>query len=178
LELAGDGRVERMRLAKNALEGEPFAQRALATGAERDVACGLVFRAVGYRGDALPGVPFDARRGVIEHQAGRVTRDGAAVPGLYAAGWIKRGATGIIGTNRACSVETVDSLGADIAALAQAERPGSAALAALLAGRGVRSVDYAAWLRIDAEELRRGGESGRPRSKFTRVDDMLGVALA
>jgi len=178
LEICGDGRVERIRLGKNRLEGEAFSQRAVATGVERELDCGLVFRAVGYRGDALPGVPFDERRSVVRSASGRVTGEQGPVPGLYAAGWIKRGATGIIGTNRACSVETVDALAADLSALTQAPRLGSDALAALLEGRGVRSIDYPAWLRIDAEERRRGSEAGRPRRKFTSVDDMLGVALA
>ena len=177
LALSGDGHVQGMRLVKNALEGEPFSQRAVTTDAVRDIDCGLVFRAVGYRGDALPGVPFDAGRGVVRCAAGRVTRDDGPVAGLYAAGWIKRGATGIIGTNRACSVETIDALGADTAMLLQASRPGGEALASLLSGRGVRFVDYPAWLRVDAEEVRRGVALGRPRQKFTRVDDMLGVAL-
>lgn len=178
LEIGGDGRVERITLGKNRLGGEPFSQRALATGAAREVSCGLVFRAVGYRGDALPGVPFDERRGVVRSESGRVIGEEGAITGLYAAGWIKRGATGIIGTNRACSGETVEVLAADLPALAQAPRGGAAALAVLLDGRGVRSVDYTAWLRVDAEELRRGTESGRPRCKFTRVDEMLGVAVS
>jgi len=178
LEICGEGRVERIRLGKNRLEGEANSQRAVATGAAREVDCGLVFRAVGYRGDALPGVPFDEQRNVVRSASGRVTGEQGAIAGLYAAGWIKRGATGIIGTNRACSVETVDALAADLGALTQAARPGGAALAALLDAKGVRSIDYPAWLRIDAAELKRGAETGRPRCKFTRIDDMLGVALA
>lgn len=178
LEIGGDGRVERITLGKNRLEGEPFAQRAVATGAAREVGCGLMFRAVGYRGDALPGVPFDERRGVVHCESGRVISDAGPMSGLYAAGWIKRGATGIIGTNRACSGETVEALAADLPGLVQAPRGGAVALAGLLEGRGVRTVDYPAWLRIDAEEVRRGRIAGCPRRKFTRVDDMLGVAFA
>jgi len=178
VEIIGAGRVTRLRLAKNTLEGPAGAQRANPAGVTREIDCGLVFRAVGYRGDALPGLPFDAARGVIGNVAGRVTRKGGAVPGLYAAGWIKRGPTGIIGTNRACSMETVDSLGADIASLTEVSRAGGEALAALLASRGVQALDYPAWLRIDAEEVRRGEAVGRPRCKFTRVDEMLGVAIA
>ena len=177
VELSGDSRVERLRLAKNRLDGPPQGQRAVPAGPTRDLDCGLVFRAAGYRGQALPGAPFDSARGVVHSTAGRVMRDGAAVAGLYAAGWVKRGPTGLIGTNRACSVETVDSLGADIGALvAGAPRPGADGLAGMLASRGVTSVDYPGWQRVDAEEVRAGQAGGRPRRKFTRIDDMLRAA--
>ncbi len=179
IELRGDGKVELLRLAKNQLDGPAQGQRAVPAGPTRDIDCGLVFRAAGYRGQALPGAPFDSARGVVHSAAGRVLRDGAPVAGLYAAGWVKRGPTGLIGTNRACSVETVDSLGADIGALvAGAPRAGADGLAGMLASRGVTWVDYPGWQRADAEEVRAGQAGGRPRRKFTRIDDMLRAARA
>ncbi|HSD59327.1 MAG TPA: FAD-dependent oxidoreductase, partial [Burkholderiales bacterium] len=100
--LAGNGRLEHLVLARNRLEGEPFQQVARETGETETLDCGLLFRSIGYSGVAVPGVPFDAKRGVIPNRDGRVVdAAGAEVPGLYAAGWIKRGPSGIIGTNRA-----------------------------------------------------------------------------
>jgi ferredoxin/flavodoxin---NADP+ reductase len=172
--LVGAGRLQEVVLERNRLEGAPFEQLACATGATETLACGLLFRSIGYRGMPIQGVPFDAKRGVIPTRWGRVV-DGAdaSIPGLYAAGWIKRGPTGIIGTNRADSVASVKSLLADLPALPQEPRMGSKGIAPLLAARGVRPVCYADWEAIDAEEVARGLPQGKPREKFTRVDEML-----
>jgi ferredoxin--NADP+ reductase len=171
VELQGRGSVERVVLARNRLHGEPSRQVAQATGETIELPCGLVFRSIGYRGAALPGVPFDARRGVFPSRDGRLL-DGEERPiaGLYATGWIKRGPTGIIGTNRADSIATVASLLADMEGFHVPEAPG---LDALLATRGVRAVSYPDWLAIDAAEVQRGRPKGKPREKFTRVGEML-----
>ena len=116
-------------------------------------------------------MPFDTSKGVIPNDAGRV--DNAA--GLYAAGWIKRGPSGIIGTNRADAVATVQSLLSDLGQLDQEPKPGTEGVRELLANNGTRVVDYADWLRIDTEERRRGAVKGKPREKITRVSDMLSV---
>ncbi|HET9701673.1 MAG TPA: FAD-dependent oxidoreductase [Burkholderiales bacterium] len=172
--IEGNGRVERVILARNRLEGEPFQQVARETGETETLACGLLFRSIGYSGVAIPGVPFDPKRGVIPNRDGRVTdAGGAEVPGLYTAGWIKRGPSGIIGTNRACSVATVKSLLADLPRLPQEPKSGAAGLAALLAGRGVRTLSFEDWLTIDAREVAIGQPRGKPREKFTRVAEML-----
>jgi ferredoxin--NADP+ reductase len=128
-----------------------------------------VFRSIGYRGLPLEGVPFDEQRGVFANQEGRVKDS----PGVYATGWIKRGPSGIIGTNRADSVATVASLLADVPQLSRENKPGGEGLLAKLAGRGVRIVNYADWLRLDAAEIARGQAQGRTRDKFTRLDEML-----
>ena len=124
---------------------------------------------------AIEGVPFHDAWGVIANDGGRVTDgpDGAVVPGLYTAGWIKRGPSGIIGTNRACAVETVTALLEDREALQAAPRAGRAGLARLLDGRGVRPVDFGDWRKIDAAEVARGEPKGKPREKFTRRAEML-----
>ena len=175
--LEGGARLERVVLERNRLEGAAFRQRAVGTGATETLECGLLFRAVGYRGVALEGVPFHDAWGVIANDGGRVTDgpDGAVVPGLYTAGWIKRGPSGIIGTNRACAVETVAALLADRAALQTEARAGRAGLERLLDERGARAIDYDDWRRIDAAEIARGEPKGKPREKFTRREEMLAV---
>jgi ferredoxin--NADP+ reductase len=174
--LTGAGRLQEVVLERNRLEGAPFEQTAHGTGVTETLACGLLFRSIGYSGMAMAGVPFDARRGLIQTRWGRVV-DGAdvSIPGLYAAGWIKRGPTGIIGTNRADSVASVKSLLADVPTLPQDARAGSTGIAPLLAARGVRSVCYGDWQAIDTEEVARGAPKGKPREKFTRVNEMLQV---
>ena len=176
IRIEGNGRIERVVLERNELSGEPFSQRASGTGETETLECGLLFRSIGYRGVPIEGVPFHDSWGVFPNQEGRITDgpDGAVVPGLYTAGWIKRGPSGIIGTNRACAVQTVESLMEDLSNL-PADRAGTDALASLLQERGVRSIDFTEWQRIDAEEVSRGEPKGKPREKFTRREEMLQV---
>lgn len=177
-ELKGEGRLERVVLARNCLEGEPSRQVARETGAVEELVCGVLFRSVGYRGIAIPGVPFDDDRGVIPNRDGRVVNGENAVPGLYVTGWIKRGPTGIIGTNREDSVATVNSLLADLPKIDAGAKPGADGLKGLLERRGIRAVSYSDWCKIDAAEVRRGEAAGKPREKFTRVEEMLDVLRA
>lgn len=170
--LEGRGRVQRIVLERNHLAGLPFAQQAFGTGESVTLDCDLVFRSIGYRGRPVPGVPFDDRRGVIPNEAGRV----AGSPGIYVAGWIKRGPSGIIGTNRADAVATVQSLLADLDGFDPAPKPGAAGLFGHPGRDAPSLVDYAGWLRIDAEEQRRGVAANKPREKFTHVDQMLACA--
>jgi ferredoxin--NADP+ reductase len=174
IELIGDGRLQRVLLMRNRLAGEPSEQRAEPTGEIRDLACGLLFRSIGYRGVAISGVPFDERRGVIPNCGGRVTDAGSVVPGLYASGWIKRGPSGIIGTNREDSVLTVEALLGDLPAF-EAQKSGVDEALLVLRGHGVRVVSFADWQKIDAAEIARGQSAGKPREKFTRLDEMLNV---
>lgn len=176
IRLEGDGRIERVVLERNELSGEPFSQRASGTGETEVMECGLLFRSIGYRGVPIEGVPFHDSWGVFPNQEGRITDgpDGAVVPGVYTAGWIKRGPSGIIGTNRACAVQTVGSLMDDLNNL-PADCTGTEALANILKERGVRSIDFTEWQRIDTEEVSRGEPKGKPREKFTRREEMLQV---
>ncbi len=173
VELRGRSRLESVVLERNRLEGPPFEQRAVGTGERIEQPCGLLFRSIGYKGVAIPGVPFDPRQGVFPTAEGRIVDpSGAVVPGLYASGWIKRGPTGIIGTNRADSVATVNSLLADLPLLDHGPKPGAEGLEAL---RRVRVVGYDDWLVIDRAEVARGTPKGKPREKFTRTAEMLSL---
>lgn len=175
VELIGDVSLERVVLEMNRLEGEPSRQVARPTGDRVEIACSVLFRSIGYRGVPMPGVPFDERRGVFPNKDGRILDGDAVVSGLYVAGWIKRGPTGIIGTNRADSVATVQALLEDLPKLDGNAKPGSERLARVLADRGVRVVSYADWQKINAAEVKRGEAVGKPREKFTRVEEMLTV---
>jgi ferredoxin--NADP+ reductase len=175
VELKGEERLERVVLMKNRLEREPSQQVARATGELEELACGVLFRSIGYRGVAIAGVPFDERGGVFPNQEGRVVDGENVVPGLYVAGWIKRGPTGIIGTNRADSVATVKLLLEDLPNLDAGKKPGADGVRALLKDRDIRVISYADWQRIDAAEVRRGETAGKPREKFARMEEMLAV---
>lgn len=179
-ELFGDsaGHVTHMRLVKNNLYAtQDGSLRPRATEQTEDVPIGLLFRSVGYQGVALSGVPFDERGGVIPNAQGRILDPATSQPlvGLYVAGWIKRGPTGVIGTNRPDAQETVQGMMAD----AQGNRlllpahPDVAAAEKHIHQRQPDYVSYADWQRLDALEIARGKAAGRPRLKFTRVDEML-----
>lgn len=172
--LGGRDRLEHITLQHNRLTGPSFGQSAQGiegSGHSTELRSGLLFRSIGYRGQPLPDVPFDVVNGVFPNNEGRLHN----APGLYAVGWIKRGPSGIIGTNRADAVVTVQTLLADLAHLDQRPKPGNAGLHALLGRSALRVVDYAGWLRIDVEEQRRGALKGKPREKYTRVSDMLAL---
>lgn len=174
-EIKGNGRVESIVLEKNRLEGEPNNLKARGTGEHVEIPAGLVFRSIGYKGIPMPGVPFDDKKGVFPNIVGRITDNGVVVPGLYCSGWIKRGPSGIIGTNKPDSVETVGHILSDANNLTPCPEPSSAAVDALLISRGVRVVDFAGWRKIDAAEIARGQAVGKPRERFTRIEEMLAV---
>lgn len=175
--IIGEQRVEAVRFQRTKLAGEAFSQRAFDVDDIFDIPAGLVFRSIGYGGKKMPGVPFDDSSGTIPHEKGRVVDPSTKlpIPGLYATGWIKRGPIGIIGTNRADSLETVAGLIQD-SAVPHIFKSGAAGLLRMLNDRAVLVVDYAGWQRIDAEEKMRGQIVGKPREKFTNVKEMLSVA--
>jgi len=125
----------------------------------------------------LPGVPFDERRGVIPHDHGRVldAAGGAPVRGLYATGWIKRGPSGVIGTNKADSIETSKTLLADVAESRRLDprTPSPEAFEALVRARQPQLVTFEDWLALDRLEIERGAPLSRPRLKFTSVEEMV-----
>jgi len=184
-----DGHLAAVELAHNELIADGEGQlRAQASGEHETIPAGLVFRAIGYRGIPLPGVPFDGRRGVIPNDGGRVL-DGPGDDepseigqrrGEYAVGWIKRGPSGVIGTNKKDAQETVDAIFADASAggndLNVPDSPDGAAIELLLRERQPELVTYSGWEAIDRHERALGEPSGRPRVKLTRIEEMLRVA--
>ena len=171
------GAVAEVAVVANELVEEDGALRARATGRVDALPAGLVLRAVGYRGAAVPGYPFDERAGVIPNAAGRVLEgpDGPPRPGRYVAGWIKRGPQGVIGTNKADAGETVGALLEDLAAgrLPQPAEPTAAAAEATVRDRAERVVTWGDWQTIDQHERSSGEATGRPRRKFASVAEML-----
>jgi ferredoxin--NADP+ reductase len=167
--ILGEGRVEGIELVRNELDEN---ERAVPTEERETLPCGLVFRSVGYHGVELPDVAFDTASGTIPNERGRIE------PGVYCAGWIKRGPTGVIGTNKKDATETVEALLDDAAAGRLEPKPdaNAAAVDALLAEREVRVVEYAGWTAIDEIELAAGEKSGRPRIKLCSWDDLLAAA--
>ena len=180
VEIEGDGKVERIVIGKNELVEEDGSIRAKDTGERETIDCGLVLRSIGYKGIPMDGVPFDEKRGVIPNDHGRITEEsGEQVPGLYATGWIKRGPSGVIGTNKKDSQDTVDSILADLEAgtIPEAELAGDpSAIESLLSERKPDFVSFEGWSAIDAAEVARGEPLGRPRVKFCSVEEMVDAA--
>ena len=164
---------------KNALSGDPFKQSARGTGDLEELKAGLLFRSMGYRGVALDGVPFHDAWGVIPNDKGRVTEDNennVVVPQLYTAGWIKRGPSGIIGTNKACANETIAELMKDIENLDDKKsKLGNKKIYEVLDSNKVRYINFIEWEVIDKHEVDNGKPKGKPREKFTYTDEMLGL---
>ena len=178
VEIAGDERVEAVEIARNELVADESGRvRAVATDERERIECGLVFRSVGYLGVPVPGVPFDERRRTIARAGGRVLdAGGKQIAGVYCAGWIKRGPTGIIGTNKKDATETVALLLEDAREGRLAEADRSQTLESLLAERDVEAVVYAGWQAIDVVERARGEELGRPRVKLFTWEELLAAA--
>ncbi|MGB3099142.1 MAG: FAD-dependent oxidoreductase [Solirubrobacterales bacterium] len=175
----GEGRVEAIELGINELySDESGAIRARDTGVTETVECGLVLRSIGYLGTPVDGLPYDAHRGVIPNERGRViTAAGESQPGQYVVGWIKRGPSGVIGTNKKDAAETIAALFEDVATGRLPERAGDhEALPSLLDERGASYVEYDGWRAIDALETDRGQTLGRPRVKLTSIDEMVDAA--
>jgi ferredoxin--NADP+ reductase len=173
--------VSALRVVHNRIEpGSGDTLRAVATDREEVIECGLVLRSIGYRGRPLAGVPFDERRGLIRNDGGRVTDDdGAPLAGEYAVGWIKRGPSGVIGTNKKDAADTVARILEDRDS-DRLNAPGDAdpeTTAAWLAARVPGLVTWQGWDAIDTHERSLGEPHGRPRVKLVRVPDMLDIAV-
>jgi ferredoxin--NADP+ reductase len=182
VEIRGNGRVEAVDVQRNELvRGGDGSLRPRPVDADPEtIECGLVLRSVGYRAVPLPGVPFDERSFVLPNDRGRVLGPDGPLPGVYAVGWIKRGPTGILGTNKRDADETVRCLVEDLAAdrlpsppVADPER-----IEALLAERKPDLVTVDGWRAIDADELERGSAQERPRVKLASREELLVAAGA
>lgn len=177
-ELRGGDAVGEVALVENELVEQDGSLRAQATDRTDVIPAGLVLRAVGYRGAAVPGYPFDDRAGRIPNVDGRIIGDdGTVLAGRYVAGWIKRGPQGVIGTNKADAGETVSAIIDDLATgrLLSPAHPTQDDAAALVAVGAPGAVSWADWQQIDQRECERGEPDGRPRRKFATLDEMLAV---
>ncbi len=173
IRILGAERVEAVEVERTALNADGFVE---GTGLSQTLAAQLIIRSVGYRGVPLDGVPFDDATGRVPHAEGRVIRDGQFSADEYATGWIKRGPTGVIGTNKSDAVETVHSLLADIADGAIDGGHSLAELESLLAERGVTPLEMPDWHRIDAAEIELGHRHGRQRTTLAHRSELLAAA--
>lgn len=176
--LGEDGRVTGLRLQHNELRptDDGYLQ-AYGLDSYETIPVDLVFRAIGYKGLPLPGLPYDKRRGTVPNEGGRIVEPetGAVIPGEYVVGWVKRGPTGVIGTNKADAVETVRHLLEDVPHLVPvaARCADPAAAEAFIRAQQPEVVTYADWRHLDQVEVARGKPQGRPRVKVTRIPEML-----
>ena len=171
VEILGSDHVEGVAVERTAIDADGAL---LGSGPPERLPAQAVFRAVGYAGRSLPGLPFDGASAVVPSVEGRVT--GADRVGTYVTGWIKRGPTGVIGTNKSDAAQTVRSLLADAPRLPRPPEPDPNAVTALLDSRGVRYLEWDQWLLLDAYETAEGSRRGRPRLKVCSVEDMLAIA--
>jgi ferredoxin--NADP+ reductase len=184
VEIEGDGKVERVVIGRNELQRDDSGRiKAGDTGERETIDCGMVLRSIGYKGEPLDdSLPFDEGRGLIPNEGGRVhDGDGNDVPGLYAVGWIKRGPSGVIGTNKKDAQETADKLFEDLEAekLPQPELAGDrSAIESLLGERKPDHVTFERWQAIDAAEVERGKPQGRPRVKFCTFEELVEASKA
>ncbi len=168
--LGTDGRVSGVVVERNAVDGD----RVRGTGETETLDVGLVVRAIGYDAEPIEGLPFDPATGTVPNEGGRVV----GVPGAYVTGWIKRGPTGVIGTNKSDGIETAAAVLEDLPSLPAPAHPEPEALRAALVEHGIRPVDWTAWLRLDAEEVRRGGLRDADRVKVATWAEMAAAAHA
>jgi ferredoxin--NADP+ reductase len=174
----GEGRVRGLRVARNRLDDHG---RVLPTGEEEVIECGLVLRSIGYRGVPLDGVPFDEHRGLIRNDGGRVCAEtGDAHRGEYVVGWIKRGPSGVIGTNKKDASDTIARVLEDEAAghLNEPADPDPEAIESWLRSEVPGLVTWSGWEAIDRHETSLGEPHGRPRVKVVSVAEMLQIAAA
>lgn len=178
VEILGSDRVEAIKFEHNrSVRGADGLPKVEATGETEILPAGLVFRSIGYLGLPVPGLPFDGRKGVLPNDQGRVFDPETKQPlgGDYAVGWIKRGPTGVIGTNKPDAQESADRLLEDLASdrLVNPAHPTRNDVESMLRSRGVRFVSWSDWQRLDQMEIALGKPQNRPRVKFDRIASML-----
>lgn len=174
VEVLGDERVTGLRVESTELDESG---NAVGTGRLSTIDAQMVLRSVGYRGLPLPGLPFDERTGTVPNDAGRVLGPGGPEPGLYVAGWIKRGPTGVIGTNKHDARETVASMLEDVPNLPMAAERDPDAVVRFLADRGVVAVNWDGWLAIELAEIELGQQRGSARARIVQREALLRAAL-
>jgi ferredoxin--NADP+ reductase len=162
----GSPRIENLELERTRVEQG----RAFLTGERFQIPVDMLVAAIGYRSEPIPGLPFDIQRSIFAHMQGKVA------PGIYTAGWCKRGPQGVVPANRADALAVAELILTDIAEISVGNKPGSAALATKLSQRNSPVVDFSGWQNINAAEVAAGATSGRPREKFTRLDELFAAA--
>jgi ferredoxin/flavodoxin---NADP+ reductase len=171
--IIGSDRVTAVEVERTMIDSAGYV---VGAGGRNTLAADLVVRSVGYRGLPLSGIPFDEKTGRLPHAEGRVIRNGEFSPDEYVTGWIKRGPTGVIGTNKSDAVETVTSLLADVNDGAIKAHGRSGKLDRLLAERGIHPLDMPAWHRINAAEIQLGAKHGRMRTTLAHRKELLAAA--
>lgn len=181
VEIIGEnGKIVAVKMEKNQLRAVAGGDiTASGTGVYETIPAGMILRSVGYKGAPLPDVPYDARKGTIPNELGRIIDHAKdqVVRGEYVVGWAKRGPTGVIGTNKPDAIESVNSLFEDLHKdkLTPCAEPDPQAIIDLLQARGVRYVSADEWRKIDSAEVEAGKQIGKPRVKFVRAEQMLKV---
>jgi len=178
VEISGEGKVESLRIERNRLECTADGYlNAVGTGKHEDLPAGMVLRSVGYYGVALPGVPYNERKGIIPNDDGRVLNPetGKALPGAYVVGWAKRGPSGVIGTNKKDAEETVEAMLNDTRSIRRAPEP-SRDIVPLLKERGCDFLTFEEWQKVNAAEIEAGKPQNRPRVKFVTPEEMRTAA--
>ncbi|WP_354699422.1 NADPH-ferredoxin reductase FprA [Paraconexibacter sp. AEG42_29] len=178
VEIVGETQVEGIRVVRNRIEaGADGSLRAVSTGEEKVIPCGMVVRSIGYRGIPMEGIPFSERGGLINNEGGRVVEnDGTVRVGSYAVGWIKRGPSGVIGTNKKDAADTTAKIFADRdEGLLAGDKPSAEETEAFVRSRVPGAVSWEDWKAIDAHEVSAGEPHGRPRVKLVRLEHMADV---
>jgi ferredoxin--NADP+ reductase len=176
VEVVGNSRVEGFRFERTAPDGEGGVR---GTGEIREIPVQAIYRAVGYFGSPLDGIPFDEKRGVIPNREGQVLDDNdEQVHGVYATGWIKRGPVGLIGHTKSDAMETIKHLVNDQASWWSPAQPGEDSVIELLESRGIRFTNLEGWHRLDEFERQLGEQAGRVRIKVVPRDEMVTVSRA
>lgn len=170
----GEQQLKSAILQETHLQGAAFNQSCISSSKYLELPCELAFISVGFRGVEMQGLHTDNPLKTLSNNHSRLTDgNGDLIKGMYAAGWIKRGPRGVIGTNRECAQDTADSILQDIPELLQKNAEGKAGLIRILEKRNIRYVTFDDWKIIDNLEIEKGQSLGKPREKFTTVKDML-----
>lgn len=176
---ADHSRVQGIKYVINRLEGPLEQRKAVPTEEYETQECGIVLKSIGYKSVPIEDVPFDSRRGIIPNEYGKILDGEKEVPGMYTAGWLKRGPTGVIVSTMTDAYETADTIVNDLQQdkemLSGGSKDGADGLDLTFKERGIMPVSYSDWKKIEAAEFALGEKLGKPREKFTTVEDMLAV---
>lgn len=170
----GDTQLQSIVFEKTRFEGAAFNQVAIPSSDLFEIPCGLAFTSVGFKGAQFSGLAIDNKKGTLSNKNSKLINEhGEIVSGLYAAGWVKRGPNGVIGTNRECAQDTVNQIVEDVPELINHPAYGKASLIEHLQAKNIQFVTFNDWKVIDAVEVEQGHKLGKPREKFTSVSSML-----